>query len=188
MDVDNGSIPAEASKITKSSHVTSDENAKPLSPMHNGIKYPGANVTSGSTSLDGTPEANLDEDAIGFEVESYSDFNSSLPHESVSGNTGNSLDVKLNGDKHSSNVVENEGSSRILSDESCAESTHNSSHMSEEFQLRLSDDDSSHPSESVTSSTPFKSTSDVDEDEGSFTGKRKKSFLLFTYIFFNSIL
>ncbi|XP_034235578.1 uncharacterized protein LOC117641950 isoform X2 [Thrips palmi] len=166
MDMDNGSIPADAMKIKSPSHLTSDNSLKPHLPTQNGIKHPAENVSNGNTSLDNSPEATLDENAIGFEVESYSDFNTSLSHGSFSQIKGDSGSVELNGNNHSSNDGDNrENSNKIFSDESCTESTHNSSHLSEEFQLRLSDDDSNQLAEAVSSSTPFQSVADVTKDE-----------------------
>lgn len=172
MDLDDRSILAEATTVTKSNDLPPDENSTPHLSMLNGIKYPDANSTDGNMSLESSPNRNLDENAIGFEVESYSDSISDLSHEIFSGNMGNSSSNELNQNTHSLVIDDIKDKNKLLSDESCTESTHNSSHVSEEFQLRLSDDDSSQLPETFSSSTPSKSTHDGSkvEDKCSLAG------------------
>lgn len=140
-----GVLPAnESLKISKNPIVGPQENPKPhISNGQNGTKYPAEGITNGHPS-ESLSVANSDLDEIGFEVESYSDFNYPLPPDSHSEEKYDNDKVdKI--DELKERTFEDGSSEDNISDiEKLAtehDLTHDSSHLSEEFQLRLSDDD-----------------------------------------------
>lgn len=154
MDVELSSVPLtngdvlpepESLKKGSSSMLCSSSKDTPKSNTSNGlngiIKYPAQNVPNGKAAPNSPTNRSIEE--IGFEVESYSDFDSPLPlsshsEEAKSVNNGkehtseNETNGDINCDKETFESDKSHSDSEIMND---------SSHLSEEFQLRLSDDE-----------------------------------------------
>ncbi|KAK3909901.1 Activating transcription factor 7-interacting protein 1 [Frankliniella fusca] len=102
-----------------------EKNSNPhLSNGQNGIDNSLVNPSKCDGSPDHPTNHDLNEDSIGFEVESYSEIDSPFPPE-----------------KHSEIDLDKEESQTALVISKCVSEEHDSSHLSDEFNLRLSDEE-----------------------------------------------